>query len=67
VGIKTQIGRGDNLSVEVDEMLKKRMQVTLREDLVNWMAGKIEKAEFASYSHAIEYALIQLKEREKKT
>jgi len=65
---ETQICReGDSLSVKVDEMSKKRMQVTIRDDLVNWMADKIEKAEFASYSHAIEYALIQIKEKEKKT
>lgn len=54
------------MAVEVEEMRKKRMQVTIREDLVNWMTCKIEKAEFASYSHAIEYALMQLKEKEKK-
>jgi Arc/MetJ-type ribon-helix-helix transcriptional regulator len=47
----------------VDEISKKRMQVTIREDLVNWMTDKIEKAEFASYSHAIEYALTQIKEK----
>jgi Arc/MetJ-type ribon-helix-helix transcriptional regulator len=52
---------------EVEEMRKKRLQVTLRDDLIGWMDGKIEKAEFASYSHAIEYALMQLKEKEKKT
>jgi Arc/MetJ-type ribon-helix-helix transcriptional regulator len=30
------------------------------------MTDKIDKVEYASYSHAIEYALIQLKEKEKK-
>jgi Arc/MetJ-type ribon-helix-helix transcriptional regulator len=51
---------------EAEKMKKKRLQVTLRDDLVNWMTNKIDKLEFASYSHAIEYALTQLKEKEKK-
>lgn len=51
------------MTSELDELKKKRLQVTIREDLVSWMDSKIEKAEFASYSHAIEYALIQIKEK----
>jgi Arc/MetJ-type ribon-helix-helix transcriptional regulator len=50
----------------VEDMPKKRLQVTLRDDLIHWVDIKIEKAEFSSYSHAIEYALMQLKEKEKK-
>ncbi len=49
---------------ETTEMAKQRLQVTVREDLVKWIDKQIETARFASRSHAIEYALIQLKERE---
>lgn len=49
---------------ETTEMAKQRLQVTVRDDLVKWMDERIETARFASRSHAIEYALIQLKERE---
>ena len=45
-------------------MAKKRLQVTVREDLVKWIDQQIEKARFGSRSHAIEYALTQLKESE---
>ena len=45
-------------------MPKKRLQVTVREDLVAWMDSKVEKLKFASRSHAIEYALSKLKESE---
>lgn len=46
------------------EMVKKRLQVTVREDIVNWIDQQIEKLRFASRSHAIEYALLKLKEKE---
>jgi Arc/MetJ-type ribon-helix-helix transcriptional regulator len=51
---------------ETTEMAKQRLQVTVREDLVKWMDQQIETARFASRSHAIEYALTQLKESDKK-
>jgi Arc/MetJ-type ribon-helix-helix transcriptional regulator len=44
------------------EMSKQRLQVTVRDDLVKWIDQEIEKARFGSRSHAIEYALTQLKE-----
>jgi Arc/MetJ-type ribon-helix-helix transcriptional regulator len=47
------------------EMVKKRLQVTVREDIVNWIDRQVEKLRFASRSHAIEYALLQLMEQEK--
>jgi Arc/MetJ-type ribon-helix-helix transcriptional regulator len=50
---------------ETVEMAKQRLQVTVREDLVKWMDQQIEKARFGSRSHAIEYALTQLKENKK--
>lgn len=50
---------------EKTEMAKVRLQVTIREDIVKWIDKKIEKLEFASKSHAIEYALLQLMKKEK--
>jgi Arc/MetJ-type ribon-helix-helix transcriptional regulator len=49
----------------VETMAKIRLQVTVREDLVKWTDEQVEKLRFASRSHAVEYALIQLKEKEK--
>ena len=46
-------------------MAKKRLQVTVREDLVKYIDDEIGKLRFANRSHAIEYALTQLKERDK--
>jgi len=40
----------------------KRMQITLDDDLYKWVTKEIEKLRFGSYSHAINYALKQLKE-----
>ena len=51
---------------ETVEMGKVRLQVTVREDLVKWVDQEIEKLKFASRSHAIEYALQQLKEEHEK-
>lgn len=45
-------------------MTKERLQVTVRKDLVEWMDQKIHSGEYASRSHAIEKALIKLKEKE---
>jgi len=47
-------------------MPKKRLQVTIREDIVKWVDRQIESLHFASRSHAIEYALLQLMKEEKK-
>jgi len=49
----------------VEAMAKIRLQVTVREDLVKWTDEQVEKLRFASRSHAVEYALTQLKEKEK--
>jgi Arc/MetJ-type ribon-helix-helix transcriptional regulator len=53
---------------ELIEMAKQRLQVTIREDLVKWIDQQVEKLKFANRSHAIEFALMKLKEgeREKK-
>jgi Arc/MetJ-type ribon-helix-helix transcriptional regulator len=42
----------------------KRMQITLDDELYKWVTKEIEKLRFGSYSHAINYALKQLKESE---
>lgn len=47
-------------------MPKKRMCVTVREDLVEWVEKQIEKGIYATKSHAVERALIVLREKEKK-
>jgi len=56
----------DNVNEEMmmkeNEMPKKRVYATIREDLVEWMDQEVEKLRFASRSHAIEYALAKLKE-----
>ena len=44
-------------------LAKKRLQVTIREDLVEWMNKEILGCRFASRSHAIEFALSQLIEK----
>ena len=49
---------------ETVTMTKKRLQVTVRNDLVEFMDKKIKKGDYASRSHAIEKALIKLKEAE---
>jgi len=48
------------------EMVKKRLQVTIREDIVDWIDQEIKKLRFANRSHGIEYALLHLMEQEKK-
>lgn len=47
-------------------MAKKRLQVTVREDIVRWIDREVEKLRFASRSHAIEYALSKLMQTEGK-
>ena len=42
--------------------MKVKKTVTLDEDLIKWIEKMIEKKEFGSISHAIEKALVKLKE-----
>lgn len=42
----------------------KRLQITLEDELYQWMTKEIKTLKFGSYSHAINYALKQLKEEE---
>lgn len=44
-----------------NDMTKKRMCVTVREELVKWIEDMIEEGIYASKSHAVERALILLK------
>jgi|AGTN01.3.fsa_nt_gi Ribbon-helix-helix protein, copG family. len=46
-------------------MAKIRLQVTVKEDLVRYIDEQVESLRFASRSHAIEYALTQLKEKDR--
>jgi Arc/MetJ-type ribon-helix-helix transcriptional regulator len=47
-------------------MGKIRLQVTIRDDIVRWMDTQIATRKFASRSHAIEYAVLQLAENYQK-
>jgi Arc/MetJ-type ribon-helix-helix transcriptional regulator len=47
-------------------MPKQRLQVTVREDLVKWIDQQVKNLKFANRSHAIEFALLKLKESEKR-
>jgi len=51
-----------NLSV----MVKKRIAVTVSDDLLKWVDRKVKDTTFANRSHAIEHALTKLKEAEEK-
>ena len=41
----------------------KRLQITLDDELYRWLTEEIKEMRFGSYSHAINYALKQLKEQ----
>jgi Arc/MetJ-type ribon-helix-helix transcriptional regulator len=51
---------------ELVEVSKIRLQVTVREEMVTWIDQQVEKLRFANRSHAIEYALAQVMEKEEK-
>jgi len=42
-----------------------RVFATVREDVMRWVDKQIDKARFRNRSHAIEYALIKLMEKER--
>ena len=54
-----------NIAEVEKEMPRVRVFATVREDVVKWVDEQVEKARFRNRSHAIEYALIQLMEKEK--
>ncbi len=41
------------------------MSVTIDAELIKWVEQQIKKQKFRNKSHAVEYALIKLKENEK--
>jgi len=47
-------------------LLRKKacLSVTIDPDLIKWINSQIKKKRFANRSHAVEYALYQLKEKE---
>ena len=45
-------------------MSKKKTSISLDEDLLKWINGKIREKRFASVTHAIEYALEKLRKEE---
>jgi Arc/MetJ-type ribon-helix-helix transcriptional regulator len=49
--------------------LRKRVPktITINQQLVDWINGKIEDKEFANLSHAIEKALYELKKQQEKS
>ena len=50
----------------MSEMPKIRVYATIREDFVKWIDQQVEKLRFANRSHAMEYAISRLIEKEKK-
>jgi len=41
----------------------KRLQITMDDKLYNWLTEEIKELRFGSYSHAINYAIKQLREQ----
>jgi Arc/MetJ-type ribon-helix-helix transcriptional regulator len=52
--------------VKIMEGMKKRIAVTVNEDLLKWVDRKVKDTTFANRSHAVEHALTRLKESEEK-
>ena len=50
----------------MEVMVKKRIAVTVSDDLLKWVDGKVKDTTFANRSHAIEHALTKLRENEEK-
>jgi len=48
--------------MEVLEMVRARVFCTIKEDLLAWVDQQVSSARFRNRSHAIEYALIKLRE-----
>jgi Arc/MetJ-type ribon-helix-helix transcriptional regulator len=44
-------------------MAKPRLQITIRKDLKEWLDGQIKELRFADYSHAVEVAVLELKNK----
>ena len=48
------------------DMVKKRVAVTIREDLLEWLDRQVESMRFHNRSHGVEYALQKLLEADRK-
>ena len=53
------------MASNIESMVKKRVAVTISNDLLKWVDQKVKDTTFANRSHAIEHALTKLKEAEK--
>jgi len=47
-------------------MVKKRIAVTVSEDLLRWIDTKVKDTTFANRSHAVEHALTNLRDKEER-
>ena len=47
-------------------MVKKRIAVTISDDLLRWIDAKVKDTTFANRSHAVEHALTTLREKEER-
>jgi len=48
----------------LNEMVRKRVFATIREDVLEWIEQKVKEGRFRSRSHALEYGVIQMMEKE---
>ena len=48
-----------------DDMKKRKVTITVDEEIIRWIEKEIARKRFASISHAVEYAITRLMEREK--
>jgi Arc/MetJ-type ribon-helix-helix transcriptional regulator len=46
-------------------MAKRKTSITLDDEVLEWIDAQIKKRRFRSISHAIEYAIYELMEKEK--
>jgi len=47
-------------------MVKKRIAVTVSEDLLRWIDTKVKDTTFSNRSHAVEHALTTLRDKEER-
>lgn len=47
-------------------MVRKRIAVTVSDDLLEWIDVKVKDTTFANRSHAVEHALTMLRDKEEK-
>lgn len=53
-----------DLTIGLSVLTKKKTSVSIDDDLLTWIRGKIKEKKFASVSHVVEYALARLKKEE---